>query len=128
MNEIILKGRLAADPEMAYVGQDNKARARFVIAVDRRFQRDKADFVRCEVWNKLAELINHYCHKGSEILVRGELHIERYEDKYYTTVSVERFEFCGQHREERTDDPGDAVPAAGGFEAMEEVDDDDLPF
>jgi single-strand DNA-binding protein len=38
MNKVILQGRLTKDPEIKYTGSDNRASARFTIAVSRTFK------------------------------------------------------------------------------------------
>ena len=54
MNQVILIGRLARDPELRFTAGSGKAVATFTIAVDRGFGKDKeADFFRIVVWDKL---------------------------------------------------------------------------
>jgi len=45
MNQCQLMGRLVRDPELRYT-QNGTAVASFTLAVDRRFNRDKADFIK----------------------------------------------------------------------------------
>ena len=46
MNLIVLKGRLIADPEVKKVGANQTTVCEFCVAVDRRFEKDKTDFIR----------------------------------------------------------------------------------
>lgn len=94
MNKIILKGRLTANPELKQT-PNGIAVAKFSVAVNRRFDREKVDFINCEAWRNTAEFISKYFSKGKEIAIAGELHIDKNNDKYYTTVVVDEAEFCG---------------------------------
>lgn len=98
MNKIILKGRLISDPEFKKTPNDVSI-CNFCIAVNRRFSKDETDFINCDAWRKTAEFINNYFKKGQEILIIGELHIEKYEKdgekKISAKVVVEEADFCG---------------------------------
>lgn len=76
MNEVILSGRFARDPELRQTKND-KAVVRFSLAVD--YAKDKTVFVPCEAWNGTAEFINRYFQKGDPIEVVGELEDNSYE-------------------------------------------------
>ncbi len=58
MNRVILMGRLTRDPEVRYSqGERSMAIARYTLAVDRRFRRNKdgdqtADFINCVAFRK----------------------------------------------------------------------------
>ena len=135
MNRVILKGRLTANPELKTTTTDIMV-CDFSIAVNRRFNKEQADFINCQAWRQTAEFINKYFTKGQEILVTGELHIDKWdkdgETRYATRVSVDEVEFCGSKAENKAqiennvnmDDSNMEVPE--GFEVV--VDDDDLPF
>lgn len=78
-NTVILIGRLTHDPELRYTNS-NKAVVNSTMAVN-RISNDETDFINFQIWNKSAENISKYCHKGSLIAIRGELRTEKYEDK-----------------------------------------------
>ena len=84
MNKIILMGRLTRDPEVRYGGTQNIAIARFSIAVDRRFKREgqpDADFFNCTAFGKTAEFIEKYLHKGTKVVLEGEMQNDNYTNK-----------------------------------------------
>lgn len=126
MNKVILKGRLTANPELRKTPSDISV-CNFSIAVNRRFDKEKADFINCEAWRQTAEFIQHYFNKGKEIAVVGELHIDKWdkdgETRYLTKVVVDEVEFCGSKNETKNDDeqPKENSP-------FQMLDDDDLPF
>ena len=84
LNNICLMGRITAEPVIKRTSNDI-AVCTFDLAVQRS-RRNKdgekvTDFFRCEVWRKQAEFLGKYCHKGSMVVVNGELHNEKYVDK-----------------------------------------------
>ena len=84
MNKIILMGRLTRDPEVRYGGASNTAIAKFSIAVDRRFKRDgepTADFFNVTAFGKQGEFVEKYLHKGTKIVLDGEIRNDNYTNK-----------------------------------------------
>lgn len=78
MNKAILMGRLTRDPEIRYSnGPEQTAVGRFTLAVDRRGQRQgnqqNADFIPCVAFGKKAEFVEKYTHKGTKVIVEGEI-------------------------------------------------------
>jgi len=67
--KIIQVGNLGSDPELRYT-QSGKAVCNFSMAVNLR---DKTSWYRVSTWEKLAEACKEYLHKGSKVLVEGEL-------------------------------------------------------
>jgi single-strand DNA-binding protein len=58
--------------------------ARFVLAVDRPFNRDgkrETDFIDVEVWRKLAETCAEHISKGRLVAVEGAIRVQNYKDK-----------------------------------------------
>lgn len=99
MNNISLFGRLTAEPELRTTDNGTKY-ARFLMAVDRRTQKDATDFIDCIAWNKLAEIITKYVHKGNQLSVIGSLETSSYEKngekrKSYV-VNVREIDFVSQ--------------------------------
>lgn len=54
MNQCQLMGRLVRDPELKYTPQGTAVTS-FTLAVDRRFNRDKADYINIIAWRQTAE-------------------------------------------------------------------------
>lgn len=126
MNKVFLKGRLTADPEIRKTTNDISV-CNFSIAVNRRFDRKKTDFINCEAWRQTAEFIPKYFNKGKEIVVCGELHIDKWEKdgetKYLTKVSIDEVEFCGSKGDAEITKSTEKVST---FDAIDDT--DDLPF
>jgi single-strand DNA-binding protein len=129
MNKVILKGRLTAGPELKNAGVNSIPVAEFSVAVNRRFNKEQADFISCQAWRNTAEFITKYFKKGQEIAVVGELHIDKYEKdgepRYSTRVVVDEVEFCGSKADNNShDEDTSAEPPQLPFTG----DDDGLPF
>ena len=127
MNKVILKGRLTATPELKSTTSDIYV-TDFSVAVNRRFNKEQTDFINCQAWRQTAEFVSKYFTKGQEILVIGELHIEKWdkdgETRYATRVVVDEVEFCGSKTENRQQ--SNVKPKEDDF--IEVKDEDDLPF
>lgn len=109
MNKVILIGRLTADPELRFSQGSNMAVARFTVAVDKGYSRDKrddlakqgkptADFPRVVVFGRQAENCANYLSKGRMVAIEGSVQTGSYTNqegrKIYTTeVLANRVEF-----------------------------------
>ena len=80
INQVTLMGRLTRDPE-ARATPSGKNVANFSIAVDRIGSDDQADFIEITAWERLADLVTQYIHKGSRVLVQGRLRQDSWDDK-----------------------------------------------
>ena len=76
MNEIILLGRFTKEPDIRIAESGTKL-CRYTLAVRRTSQ--ITDFFNCTAFNKSAEFLERYFHKGDMILVRGRLQNNSYE-------------------------------------------------
>lgn len=136
MNIVIMMGRLTKDAEVRYGGANNTAVASFSIAVDRRYKREgqpDADFFNCTAFGKTAEFIEKYLHKGSKVVIQGELQNNHYKEKdghqqYAEKVIVNSVEFAeskkaaleNQQAAQKESSPDDFIDVP--------KDDSDLPF
>jgi single-strand DNA-binding protein len=93
-NEVILGGRLTADPELKST-QNGTFVTSFSIAVNRAYQKERqTDFINIVAWKSTAEFICNFFKKGSSICVVGEIQTRSYNDgsgnKRYVTEVVAR--------------------------------------
>ena len=96
MNKIIIKGNLCKDVDFTKGKKDKPARCMFSVAVNRNFDRDKADFFFCSAFGKTAEFINEYFSKGSQILISGRMESYKNDDDVTCWSCVaESVDFCG---------------------------------
>ncbi|CAM4166679.1 single-stranded DNA-binding protein [Erysipelothrix aquatica] len=72
MNEVRLIGRLSKEPKLSKTA-DNISVCFFNLAVDRPGAKNVTDFIDVMAFDKVAESIGNYKHKGDEVLVYGEI-------------------------------------------------------
>ena len=144
MNNVILMGRLTADPELRQTPSGISS-CRFTIAVNRKFKNKEtneydADFISCVAWKQTAEFITRYFSKGKMIALEGMLRTGSYQDRnhadvthYTTDVFVNNVEFCGdkggnstnnqqQHQQPQQQRPHyDSVNDAAGQQYTQEL-------
>jgi single-strand DNA-binding protein len=92
LNKVILIGRLTRDPETRTFGNGGKV-AKIGFAVSNRKKNAQSGqweeepmFIDIEVYNRgetgtLANVVEQYCRKGSQICVEGRLHLDTWDDK-----------------------------------------------
>lgn len=126
MNRTISIGNLVDDPKITDTSTGKK-KAEFTLALNR--VKEGADFPRFVAWEKKAELLEKYCHKGQKLGVIGHIQTGSYEGKngkvYTTDIIVEEIEFLSK-KEEPAEGYGknehdDYVHVPDGI-------DEDLPF
>ena len=135
---------MTKDPETRYT-QSNEpmAIARYTLAVNRRFSKDKeADFIPCVAFGKNGEFAEKYLKKGQQIAVAGRLQVRNWEDneghKRTTTEVVVEEQYFAESKQKTLNEamrPGSAGQARtdsdspeGFYPVDEDVDDDLLPF
>lgn len=90
MNSVVLIGRLANDPELAYT-TSQKSVCKFTLAVERprrAGEESKADFFRVVVWGIQGENANRYLKKGSRAGVHGRIETGSYKNRDGQTVNT----------------------------------------
>ncbi len=142
LNNVVLVGRLTADPELRYTASGT-AVCQFTLAVDRGFAKSDdgkrdADFIECVVWKDLAESVAKYKGKGDPLGVVGRLQIDSYEDSQGIRRKAARV-IAGQVKflpgGKRNDHPGGIEPPPppeepgwGKGELDIDLSGDDIPF
>jgi len=139
MNKVILMGRLTRDPEVRY-GNDNKPVARYSIAIDRKYKDQNGnyptDFFNLVSFGNTATFVEKYLHKGTKVVIEGELRNNNYE-KDGKTVYQDQIVALSVEFAESKKAQGEAAPApapatnadADGFNPVgEDVTEDTLPF
>lgn len=140
-NLVVLTGRLTADPELRYTGNNTPVTS-FSIAVNRRYKAGEeahTDFINIVAWRQTAEFITKYFNKGSMIGIEGSIQTRTYVDKD-TGKNRTAFEVIANNVQfvESKRDGGAATSNNGGssfsnaganeFVEIENSSDDDLPF
>ena len=93
INKVILIGNLGAEPEVRYT-PSGSAIANITLATSTSWKdkqtgemQDRVEWHRVVFFNRLAEVVGEYLHKGSKIYVEGALRTRKWQDK----AGVERY-------------------------------------
>lgn len=130
-NKVILGGRLTADSELKQTPQGVSVTS-FAIAINRKSNKDVTDFINCVAWRSTAEFISKYFHKGSSIVLDGEIQVRTWKDqqgknRYATEVIVSDAYFVDSKGETEVPQQAFKTPNEPCFEEIDNTD-DDLPF
>ena len=99
VNKVIAIGNLGQDPDIKFLPSGNPV-ANFSIAVSESWndkttgqKQERTEWIRCVAFNKLAEIIQQYVHKGSKVYVEGKLQTRKWQaqdgtDRYSTEVVI----------------------------------------
>jgi len=139
LNKVLLIGNVGAEPEVKTTSSGTRF-AKVSLATNRTYsdrsgqQQEKTEWHRLTFWDKLAELVEQYVHKGDRIYVEGRLEYSQTEDqqgqqRYWTDIIVREMVLLGSGpgggeggRPQARRAP--SQPAPSPFDA----EDDDLPF
>ena len=76
MNQLMLVGRIANDPELKTLESGKKV-TNITLAVPRSFKNMdglyETDFIPCILWEEKASLAKDYCHTGDIVGIKGRL-------------------------------------------------------
>jgi len=133
VNKVIILGRLGQDPEVRYT-QDGTAVASFsmatsTVSIKNGEKKEYTEWHRCSAFNKAAEVVGKYLHKGSQAYVEGSLRTRKWQDKegvdrYTTEITVGRLVLIGGKSEGQSETQESKPVDPGSFDDF----DDDAPF
>lgn len=93
MNKVMLIGNVGKDPEVRYLEGNSKV-ARFQIATTEKYKdkegrlRELTEWHTVTVWRGLADLVEKYVKKGTQLYVEGKLRSRTWTDRSGTERSV----------------------------------------
>ena len=100
LNVAIIQGYVGADPQIRTVGE--KKVAEMSVATSRGYGDNKeTDWHRVIFWEKSAEIIEKYVHRGSEVTVRGSIRYRNFinrrnEPQLVTEIIGSELSLCGK--------------------------------
>lgn len=129
INSVVLIGRLTRDPELRTTN-NGKSVCDFSIAVQKRSKpadgSPDADFFRVNCWDKTAEYVSNYLHKGRLVAVEGRLQSRKYTANDGTNREVVEIVASNVQSLERPREDGESrtavVTPAGAPPAQDEYD------
>ena len=137
LNEVNLIGRLGKDPEIRFT-KDNKPIANFSVATSEKWKdqsgqmQEKTTWHNVVVFGGLADIVQKYLKKGSNVYLSGKLNTEKYTDKngvekYATKVIVDmkgKMVMLGEGQSQNNQEKPQAQPQNNQAESF----DDEVPF
>jgi len=137
VNKVILVATLGKDPEVRY-GQSGNAMANVTMATSEQWKdkqtgekQEKTEWHRVVFFNRLAEIVGEYLHKGSQVYIEGKLQTRKWtdkdgNDKYTTEIVANEMQMLGGRQDNNQDQQQPSQhqqQKQNGF-----VPDDDVPF
>ncbi|HOV83791.1 MAG: single-stranded DNA-binding protein [Paludibacteraceae bacterium] len=138
VNKVILVGNVGKDPEVRYL-EKNVAVARFPLATTERGYTmqngtqvpDRTEWHNIVAWRGLAEIVEKYVKKGSQLYIEGKIQTRSWEKdgikRYATEIYAENIQLLGK-RSDLSEEPAQAAPSAEPFQESSDSVEDDLPF
>lgn len=137
LNNVVLIGRLAKDPELKYTPKGT-AVTTFNLAVDRIGKDAGADFIPIVVFKQTAEAAANHLKKGHKCAIEGRIQVRNYDNNegrkvYVTEVIAHNVRFLESAKRENSQQssnhPNGQDPFAGAGNGKPiDISDDDLPF
>lgn len=133
LNTCSLQGRLTKDPELRHSPSGISVTS-FTVACERSYVRQgmerQVDWIDVVAWRQTAEFVCNYFHKGSMIVLDGQLQTRTYKDKDGNNHKA--YEVYANHiyfgeREKRERDEFNQSPPDDYFSQIDS-DEEDLPF
>lgn len=78
MNQVNLIGMVYGDPIIRQ-SQNGKKVVNFTLSVPRSYDKKHFDFVSCRAWERVADIVEKWCPKGTRIGVNGSLQTSTYD-------------------------------------------------
>ncbi len=140
LNRVFMAGNLTRDPELRYTASGTPV-ANFRIASNRWYRsqdgerREDVCYINVVAWQRLAELVGERLHRGSAVLIEGELQSRSWDTddgtrRTIVEIRAYRIQFLNRAEEPRQDFPasdgGTTPETPSGDDAEALV--DDLPF
>lgn len=106
LNKVMLIGRLGKDPEIRYT-QSGSAVANFSVATSEGWtdkqglRQEKTEWHDVVAWNKLADVVQNYLKRGSQVYVEGRLQSRSWDDaqsgqkRYKTEINAVTIQMLG---------------------------------
>ena len=144
VNKVILVGTLGQDPDTRYT-PSNAAVANLSIATNETWkdkqtgeQKEKTEWHRVVMFNRLAEIATEYLRKGSQVYIVGKIQTRKWEDKegndrYTTEVVANEMQMLGGRSAGNTEsssysnNDNQSAPKSDNADSSDDFD-DDIPF
>lgn len=124
LNKALIMGNATADPSYQNT-QGGHAVASLSIATNESFtnangqKQERAEFHRVVFWDKLADIVRQYIHKGSPLYIEGKIRTRKYNDngvdKYITEIVANELVMLGGGNNSGNDNAGNPAQSSGQY-------------
>jgi len=124
LNKALIMGNATADPTYQTT-QGGHAVASLSIATNESFtdangqKQERAEFHRVVFWDKLADIVRQYIHKGSPLYIEGKIRTRKYNDngidKYITEIVANELVMLGGGNNSGNDNAGNPAQSSGQY-------------
>ncbi len=149
VNKVILLGNVGREPEVRHIDGGNVVASFSLATTDRAYKTQSGQVVpeRTEwhnivAWRGLAEIVEKYVHKGTQVYIEGRLRTRSWMDqsnvqRYTTEIYAENIELLGGRRQDSAPtaqaqpvsvNPTPQAPAQPSANTPMDNSTDDLPF
>lgn len=101
LRKMQIMGNLTGNPEIEKKGEKKTPVVNFTVAVN--YNKEKAIYIDCEAWSKIAEILDEYLNKGDAVFLEGKIlepyaYISRKDNRPRAKLKmrVEEFRFIGR--------------------------------
>jgi single-strand DNA-binding protein len=106
INKVIIVGNLGSDPETRYM-PSGAAVTNFTVATNESWkdkqtgeQKERTEWHRVAMFNRLAEIAAEYLRKGSQVYIEGKLRTRKWQgqdgqDRYTTEIIADEMQMLG---------------------------------
>lgn len=108
INKVILLGNVGADPEVRALDGGKKV-ARIRVATTERYtdqqghKQEQTEWHSVTLWGGLADVVDKYVHKGSQVFLEGKIRTREYEHKgekrYATEIIANDMKLLGRPKD-----------------------------
>ena len=134
LNKVMVIGNVGQDPKI-FNFQNGKKKATFSIAASKRYrdsngdQKEQTTWVNCAAFGGIANVVEEYVGRGSQIYVEGELSVNNFTDqqgnkKSVTEVRLTSLQLLGQRNSSSNANKSSGFATGDGFDE----EDGDIPF
>jgi single-strand DNA-binding protein len=124
INKVIIVGNVGGDPETRYM-PSGSAVTNLTIATNESWkdkqtgeQKERTEWHRVAMFNRLAEIAAEYLRKGSQVYIEGKLRTRKWQDKsgndrYTTEIIADEMQMLGGRGGSGGGSFGDGAPSGG---------------
>jgi len=145
VNKVIIVGNLGGDPETRYM-PSGSAVTNLTVATNESWkdkatgeQKDRTEWHKVAMFNRLAEVAAEYLRKGSQVYIEGKLRTRKWQDKsgqdrWTTEIVADEMQMLGSRGgsggggSAPMNSPSDSAPSNAPPQPGPDDFDDDIPF